>query len=284
MTDTSPVCIVGLGLMGGSLAMALKRAGWPAPITAVSRQYGTVDEALKCGAIDSGTTSLAEGVSGAGTIILATPVRTLLRQIPEVGRAARSGALVMYLGSTKAQICAALDALPPGLQPVGAHPMCGKETAGFASADANLYRNQTWVLCPLARTSYEAFVEARTLAEATGARTLTLDPEAHDRAVAAISHLPYAVAVALINAVIAGNEPLAWPLAASRFRDTSRVAASDVDVMLDILLTNRQAVLEWLGHYVRQLGGLQQALALEDEAILRRLLSQGQQIRSRMKF
>jgi prephenate dehydrogenase len=284
MPRTSAVCIVGLGLMGGSLALALKRAGWRAPITGVSRNPGTLNTAIECGAIDSGTTELAKGVAGADVVILATPVRTLLRQIPEVGHYAATGALVMDLGSTKARVCAALNTLPEGLQPVGGHPMCGKETPGFAAADADLYRGQTWVLCPLPRTSYEAFGQARAVAEATGAHTLTLDPEAHDRAVAAISHLPYAVSVALVNAVIAGNEPLAWSLAASGFRDTSRIAASDVDMMLDILLTNRQALLEWLGHYLRQLAGLQQALAAEDEALLRGLLVQGQQIRSRMKF
>lgn len=283
MPDASSVCIVGLGLMGGSLALALKRAGWGAPITGVSRSPATLKAALAAGAIDRATTGFADGIANAGAIILATPVRTLLRQIPEAGRYAAPGALIMDLGSTKAQVCAALDALPAGLQPVGGHPMCGKETAGFAAADPDLYQGKTWVLCPLQRTSYEAFDAATELAEAAGARTLTLDPAAHDRAVAAISHLPYAVSAALVNAVIAGNEPLAWPLAASGFRDTTRIAASDVDMMLDVLLTNRAAVLEWLAHYMRQLGGIQQALALEDEPVLRRLLSQGQQIRSRMK-
>lgn len=284
MKDHPRLCIIGLGLMGGSLALALKAAGWAAPITGVSRNAETLATARQRGAIDCGTSDLAEGMRDAGIVILATPVRTLLRQISQVGELAPAGALIMDLGSTKAQVCAALDDLPAGLQPVGGHPMCGKETAGFAAAEAGLFRDRTWVLCPLPRTSFDAFSQARALAELTGAHTLTLDPVAHDRAVAAVSHLPYAAAVALVNAVVAGNDPLAWPLAASGFRDTSRVAASDVDMMLDILLTNRQFVGEWLARFSRQVTGIQQALSTGDEETLRRLLSQGQQIRSRMKF
>jgi len=190
----------------------------------------------------------------------------------------------MDMGSSKAQICAALADLPAGLQPVGAHPMCGKETAGFAAAEAQLYTGRPFVLCPLARTAPAALEQARGLALAVGGRPLVVDPVAHDRAVAAISHLPYAVAASLVRAVDAADDPLAWTLAASGFRDTTRVAASDVDMMLDTLLTNRAALLDWLDAFAGQLGALRAALVEEDEARLRAQLTVAQTRRAGMRF
>jgi len=285
------MCIVGLGLMGGSLALALRtdaaRAIFPVErLIGVSRSQATLEAALAAGAVDAATTDLAAGVAEADVIILAAPVRTILRLLPEVGRHAMPGAVVMDMGSSKAQICAALADLPAGLQPVGAHPMCGKETAGFAAAEAGLYRDRPFVLCPLPRTAPSALALARDLALAVGGRPLVLEPAAHDRAVAAISHLPYAVAASLVAAVAkrAAADPLAWALAASGFRDTTRVAASDVDMMLDTLLTNRAAVLDWIDAFADQLAGLRAALAAEDEAALRSRLAAAQARRAGMRF
>lgn len=284
MSFLTDICIIGLGLMGGSLALALKQAGWRGRIVAVSRTPATLAAAEAAGAVDLATGDLAEGVRGAGMVVLATPVRTLLRQIPRVGQYAATGTVVLDMGSTKVEVCAALNMLPPELQPVGGHPMCGKERAGFEAADADLYRGKTFVLCPLPRTSDAGLAVARELVEAVGAHPLILDPATHDRAAAAISHLPYTLAAALVNTVAAGNEPLAWSLAASGFRDTSRVAASDVDMMLDILLTNRLPLLDWMRLYMRQLAALYDALAEQDEAALRKLLSAAQEMRGRLNL
>lgn len=289
MEDGFTIGIVGLGLMGGSLALALRAN--PATstfnigrIVGVSRSQATVDAALVAGAVDVATTDLAVGVADADLIVMAAPVRTILRLLPEVGRAARPGTLVMDMGSSKAQICAAMADLPARLQPVGAHPMCGKEVAGFAAAEADLYRGRPFVLCPLARTAPEALETARSLALAIGGRPLVMDPFAHDRAVAAISHLPYAVAATLVAAVDAAGDPLAWALAASGFRDTTRVAASDVEMMLDTLLTNRPAVLDWLDAFTDQLASLRTELTAEDEAALRIRLAAAQARRASMRF
>ena len=277
--------IVGLGLMGGSLALALRRAGWASRITAVARRPETLAAAYAAGAIDDGATDLASaGLGEADAIVLATPVRTLLRQLPEVGRLARPGAVILDLGSTKAAVCAAMERLPEGVHPIGGHPMCGKETGGFAAAEADLFEGTTFVLCPLPRTPAAALATATSLAEAVGARVQLLDPAEHDRAVAAISHLPYLAAAGLVDAVAAGDDPLALSLAASGFRDTTRVAASDVDMMLDILLTNRAAVLEWLSAYTGQLAALEALLRDGDEAGLRAHLSHAQQTRRSMRF
>lgn len=287
MASQVTVCIIGLGLMGGSLALALRAAEerlGPLRIVGVSRNPATLDAARAARAIDAGTTDLAAGVQGADIVVLATPVRAILRQIPEVGRHARAGALVLDLGSTKAAICAALAGLPAGLQPVGGHPMCGKEVGGFAAAEAGLYRGKTFVLCPLPRTAGEALDRAAALVNAIGGQPLIADPAAHDRAAAAISHLPYTAAVALVNAVAAAGDPLAWQLAASGFRDTTRLAASDVDMMLDILLTNRPAMLDWLGELQGQLANLKLALMTGDESALRDQLAGAQARREGLKF
>ena len=267
------VCIVGLGLMGGSLALALKRAGWCTSITGVSRREETLVAAAAAGAIDRGLTDLGQGAKDADLVVLATPVRTILAQLATVGEHAGAGSIILDLGSTKGEICAEMDRLPPHLQPLGGHPMCGREVGGFAAAQADLYVGKTFVLCPLARTSPSALDVAREMAEAAGSIVRVLSPEAHDRAVAAISHLPYLVAAALVSAVEDDGSPLAWDLAASGFRDTTRVAASEVDMMLDIVMTNRQAILDWLSRYDRQLDALATALELGDEAGLHGLLS-----------
>lgn len=278
--------------MGGSLALALRshveRSNVPTfnvqRIVGVSRSKETLAAARASGAVDVATADLAEGVAEADVIVLATPVRTILQMLPQVGRHARPGALVIDMGSSKARICAAMADLPAGLQPVGGHPMCGKEIAGFAAAEAGLYRNRPFVLCPLERTAPAALQTACALAQAAGARVMVLDPHAHDRAVAAISHLPYAVAASLVAAVEAGGDELAWTLAASGFRDTTRVAASDVDMMLDILLTNRVALLDQLDAFNIQLAILRAALADGDEATLHAFLSAARARRAGMRF
>jgi prephenate dehydrogenase len=290
--DAFDICIIGLGLMGGSLALALRAAaedpGAPelrvGRIVGVTRSAETLRAVAAAGAVDVATRDVAEGAASADVVVLATPVRTIMRLLPEVGRAARPGALIMDMGSSKAQICAAMAALPAGLQPVGAHPMCGKESAGFAAAEASLYRSRPFVLCPLERTAPEALAAAHRLARAVGARPLVVDPRAHDCAVAAISHLPYAVATALVRTVDAAGAELPWSLAASGFRDTTRVAASDVDMMLDTLLTNREAVLDWLDAFADELAGLRSALAGGDEAGLRGQLCAAQARRAAMQF
>jgi prephenate dehydrogenase len=188
------------------------------------------------------------------------------------------------MGSSKQEICRAMAELPHGLQPIGGHPMCGKEQAGFEAADAALYRDKVFVLCPLKRTAMSAVAQAADLAKAVGARPLPLDPAEHDRAVAAISHLPYAVAVALVNAVDSQAGDVAWSLASSGFRDTSRLAASDVDMMLDTLLTNRAALLDWLDAYATELRQLRAVLDERNEPALRAKLEQARARRASQVF
>jgi prephenate dehydrogenase len=153
--------------------------------------------------------------------------------------------------------------------------MCGREVSGIAAADPTLYRDHTFVLAPLPRTSQAALALGHALVEAVGARPLILDPDCHDRLVATTSHLPYLLACALVGAAetAASTDPAMWDVAASGFRDTSRLAASDVTMMLDILLTNREAVLEALNTCDVQIRHLTRLVEAGDEQGLRTVLS-----------
>ena len=268
------VTVVGLGLMGGSLAAALRAGGACREVRGVARRPETIAEALARGFVDRGTLDLAEGVRGADIVVLATPVRTIVELIPRLGPLLPPGCLLMDVGSTKAAIVAAMERLPAHVQPLGGHPMCGKEVSGIGAAEAGLYRGATFVLTPLPRTRPEALALAWELVEAVGARPLVMDAHRHDRLVAAVSHLPYLLSLALVAAAedVAEEDGMVWDLAASGFRDTSRLAASDVTMMLDILLTNREEVAGMLGRLRRELDELAHLLEAEDERGLQRMM------------
>jgi len=268
------VTVVGLGLMGGSLAAALRAGGACREVHGVARRPETIAEALARGFVDGGTLDLAEGVRGSDVVVLATPVRTIVELIPHLGPLLSPGCLLMDVGSTKAAIVKAMERLPAHVQPLGGHPMCGKEVSGIGAAEAGLYQGATFVLTPLPRTSPEALALAWELVEAVGARPLVMDAHRHDRLVAAVSHLPYLLSLALVAAAedVAEEDGMVWGLAASGFRDTSRLAASDVTMMLDILLTNREEVAEMLGRLREKLDELARLLEAKDERGLRRIM------------
>ena len=262
------VSIVGLGLMGGSLGLALRERCPGVRVVGVARRPEVAEQAVRLGAADAATTSLAEGVADADLVVLATPVRTLIQQIPEVAGYMRPGAVLTDMGSTKSAVMRVMAQLPWQVQPVGGHPMCGKEVAGLDAAEATLYQGATWPITPLERTNPQATAGVRAMVELVGGRPVLLEPDRHDRLVAAISHLPYLLAVALVGVAdeIASEDDLVWALAASGFRDTSRLAASDLAMMLDILATNRRYVAAMAGRFHRRLGQLITALEAGEAA------------------
>jgi prephenate dehydrogenase len=268
------VTVVGLGLMGGSLAAALTARRACRRVVGVARRERTLTEALARGFIHDGTCHLAEGVRGADVVVLATPVRAIMRQLAEIGSLLPRGCLLMDLGSTKAQIVAEMAHLPEHVQPLGGHPMCGKEVSGIDTADPTLYQGRTFILTPLPRTSEAALALGQALADAVGAHPLVLEPERQDFLVATLSHLPYLLACALIGTADATTsaDPAAWEIFAGGFRDTSRVAGSDVTMMLDILLTNREEILKALHNYQAQLQSLTRLLENDHEEELRTAL------------
>jgi prephenate dehydrogenase len=272
LTDAR-VAVVGLGLMGGSLTGALR--GHCRTVVGAARRAETIEIALARDLIDWGTIDLAQGVHGADVVILATPVRVVLRLLAEIGPLLSEGCLLMDLGSTKSQIIARMAGLPDHVQPLGGHPMCGKELSGIEAADPMLYHGSVFFLSPLPRTAKAAVALGHSLVEAIGARPLVIEPDRHDRLVAAVSHLPYLLACGLVGTAewAASADPMVWEVAASGFRDTSRLAASDVTMMLDILLTNRRAVEEALKAYQAHLCNLAHLVQSSDEEGLRTVLA-----------
>ena len=269
----STVAIAGLGLMGGSLALALRARRACRAILGVTRNAALGARVAAEGIVDQASTTL-DLIGAADVVVLAMPVRTIIDQLPRVGQAARNGAVVMDLGSTKRRIVRAMEGLPARVQPIGAHPMCGKELAGFDAADADLYKNAVFVLTPLARTSSSTVAVAQALAAAIGARPMLLDADRHDAMVAATSHAPFALAAALMMVAdeLAHADAALYSLAAGGFRDTSRLAASDTTMMLDILLTNSENVAGLLRNCSRRLAELAHLVEDEDEPALRSLL------------
>jgi prephenate dehydrogenase len=266
------VTIVGLGLMGGSLAGALR--GQCRAVVGVARREEAIQAALAQDLIDWGTTDLAAGMKQADVVILATPVRVILRQLAQVGPLVREGCLLIDLGSTKARIVAEMARLPEHVQPLGGHPMCGKEVSGIEEAEPTLYQGRTFILTPLPRTSAAALALGRELAAAAGAYPLVLDAERQDFLVGTVSHLPYLLACALVATADATTsaDPAAWEIVAGGFRDTSRVAGSDVTMMLDILMTNREEVLKAVAICQEKLGDLSRLIEAGDEDSLREAL------------
>lgn len=275
------IAVVGLGLMGASLCIDLIRSSACREVRGIARRTDTVLEAFFSGAVDLATNDLDTGVLGADILVLATPVRTILSLLQDVGAKLWPGTLVIDMGSTKSDICAAMALLPDGLQPIGGHPMTGKEVAGFKAAEAGLYVDAPWVLTPLERTSAEAMELACELVKVVGAKPLVLSPDRHDHLVASISHLPYLLANALVQTVAERGEfdPLVWRLAAGGFRDTSRVAASDTRMFLDILMTNRSAILDQLDVFDHRLREIRSTLEKMDEEKLSQLLEAAQKQR-----
>ncbi len=276
------ITVVGLGLMGGSLAGALR--GQYRSVVGVARRAEMIDVALAQNLVDWGTTDLADGVREADVVVLATPVRVIMRQLAEIGPLLPEGCLLMDLGSTKAQIVAEMRRLPDHVQPLGGHPMCGKEKSGIEVADPALYHGRTFILSPLERTSETALAAGVALAEAIGACPLVLEPERQDALVAIVSHLPYLLACALVATADATTsaDPAAWEIVAGGFRDTSRVAGSDVAMMIDILMTNREKVLHAVDVCQAKLSDLARLVEAGDEEDLGMVLSAIREERIRM--
>ena len=267
------VAIVGLGLMGGSVALALR--GKAQAIVGIDPDPETLAYAQAHGIIDAATTDLRDGVRDAGLIILAAPVQVILEMLRNrIGSYLRSNTLLIDLGSTKAEICAAMDNLPIGVLAMGGHPMCGKEVSGIDAAEATLYHGQPFVLCPPRRATPAARLRALELVDALGAMPIEMDAVRHDHLVAGISHLPYLLSAALVRTINgeAQVDPKIWELAAGGFRDTSRLAGSSVRMMTDIISTNRAAIAVLLALFRVQLATLEAALIAQDNAELEHIL------------
>ena len=277
------LALLGLGLLGGSVAKAARAEGLTHEIVAVGRRRESLEPALRDGAVDHITTDVAEGVAGSDLCILATPVATLASLLREVWRAAPADAVVTDVGSTKAAIVGTAEALGRGrpLAFIGGHPMAGSNRSGYQVARADLFKGALVILTPTASSAPWALERVREFWQALGARVTTLDPVTHDRAVAAISHLPHLVADALVDAVVR-MDPRFLDVAATGFRDTTRIAASNAKVWREIFQENREALGEALGAFRRALDDLDRLIASGDATAIEQELDRIRLARERL--
>jgi prephenate dehydrogenase len=265
--------VIGCGLMGGSFALAMKRAGLVKRVIGYSKSPSTTEKAKKLGVIDQVAESALLAVSGSDIVLIAVPVAATEATFKAIRHLIEPGVLIMDVGSTKRDV---VDAARRVLKEqvasfVPAHPIAGKEAAGISHADPTLYSGRQVILTPLPQTSPELLQRATDCWAAIGSQVLRMTPENHDAAFAAVSHLPHLLAYAYFNSVArqpAGKDYLS--LAGPGFRDFTRIAASDVAVWRDILMSNREEVLKQTARFRHTLDAIEHAMksgnveALED--------------------
>lgn len=270
------MAIVGLGLLGGSFGLALKKAGFAGQIVGFARRDETRKQALRLGAVDQEFADVNDAVNGADLVILATPVAVILDQLPRLHPYLSPQALITDVGSTKRRICAiAAEFYVHGPLFLGGHPMAGKERSGLENADAHLFENARYVLTPLKPEDlHDPRVTAfHALVTAIGARPVITEPARHDRAVAYLSHLPQLLSSGLASLIDEKQavEDLVLEVAATGFRDVTRLADSPYSVWRDICLTNTENIQMALDALIQKLESIK--LHLGDRELEREFLA-----------
>lgn len=277
----APKClsILGVGLLGGSLGLAAKSNVTGVKIVGYGHRPSTLSEAKAAGAIDRATDSVRDAVIGADLIVLCTPVGLFEGLLSEIAAAASPGAIVTDVGSTKRSVVASAERiLPRGVRFVGSHPMAGSEKRGIRYAAADLFEGALCITTPTPATDPTALAEVETFWRSVGMQTTRMSPEEHDRRLADISHLPHALAAALV--AIQDDESLA--LAGNGFRDVTRIAAGDGGLWRDILMDNRDNVRDSAERLQRQLTDLLSRLQSSDADAVKDWLDRAAERRQRM--
>ena len=279
--------LIGCGLMGGSFALALKRAGLVKRVVGYSKSPSTTERARLMGVIDVEAPSALLAVSGADIVLLAVPVAATEATFKAIRHLVTPTMLIMDVGSTKRDV---VDAARRVLREqmggfVPAHPIAGREVAGVDNADPDLYTGKQVILTPIERTRTVQLQQATDVWKAIGCHVTSMSPESHDAAFAAVSHLPHLLAFALMNAITGqpqGKEFLS--LAGPAFRDFTRIAASEPNVWRDILLANREELLAQSKIFQRALQAFEQTIASGNADALEKLISQASNTRAHWRI
>ena len=276
--------LIGCGLMGGSFALALKRAGLVRRVVGYSKSPSTTERARQLGVIDIEAPSALLAVSGADLVLLAVPVAATEATLKAIRHLVNPDMLIMDVGSSKRDV---VDAARRVLKHdvgvfVPCHPITGREVSGVENADAGLYQGRQVILTPIERTLTTKLDKARALWQALGCEVLEMSPESHDAAFAAVSHLPHLVAFALMNSIADQPEGQDYlSMAGPGFRDFSRIAASDPQVWRDVLMANREEMGHQLKHFQDALAALNKEIAEGNLSELERLINRASVARAR---
>lgn len=277
------VAIVGVGLIGGSFAMAIRKAGLAQRIVGLGRSRANLDFALQQGIVDEAASDPAAAVSGADLVLLAMPVGQMGSAMAGIAPHLAPDALITDAGSTKQDVVALarqhLTQHFPRFVP--AHPIAGSEQTGAAAAQTDLYRNKTVVLTPVAETEPRAVRDVASMWQTCGARTIEMTPQQHDAVFAAVSHLPHLLSFALVDMIASQpNHEQLFQFAASGFRDFTRIAGSSPEMWRDICLANRDEILSQLRLYQNEIAHVQALLEKNDGDALAALFARASQARN----
>jgi len=281
------LALIGCGLMGGSFALALKRAGLVRRVVGYSKSPSTTERARQMGVIDVEAPSALLAVSGSDLVLLAVPVAATESTLKAIRHLVRKDMLVMDVGSTKREV---IEVARRVLQAdIGAfvpcHPMTGKEVAGIEHADPDLYAGRQVILTPIERTLVAQLERAEKVWTALGCRVVKMSPEAHDAACAAVSHLPHLLAYALMDSITSQRQAEQFlGLAGPGFRDFTRIAASDAKIWRDILLSNRVELLEQSRRLRESLARFEALVTEGDGQRLEELIERASQARSNWRL
>jgi prephenate dehydrogenase len=261
------VAILGVGLIGGSIGLALRARGLASEVVGIGRDRDSLAQAVRRGAIDRATTDVREGAESADVMVVCTPVDRVVEDVQRCTEAAGPDVLITDAGSSKRQIVESVERQPGCASVfVGAHPVAGSERRGVANARADLFEGRACVLTPTSRTPSDRLRRAGRFWSSIGCRVLEMGPAEHDEILAYTSHLPHAVAAAL-----AGSVPVDWLLlAAGAYRDGTRVAGADTGLWTAIFRDNRGPMLKALDSLRDRLASFQYALMTDDEDAIRR--------------
>ncbi|HSF69342.1 MAG TPA: prephenate dehydrogenase/arogenate dehydrogenase family protein [Nitrospira sp.] len=278
--------IIGVGLIGGSVGMILRRKGLASSVVGVGRRVENLKTAVNVGAIDRYVVDPKEAVKDADLVILATPVDTYERHLNDWASCLRPGTIVTDVGSVKGDLVVQSERrMPAGVHFVGAHPIAGKEKTGAAAGSEDLFTGRRCIVTPTRQTDPQALEQVQSLWQAAGAVVLTMDPYLHDKILGAVSHLPHVAAFALMNALVdIRTQVPGLDLAGHSgggLRDTTRIAASSPEMWRDIFLWNRDNVVAWIRAYERSLGELRQLIQTGDAAGVEKMLDRAKEEREK---
>jgi len=278
------ITLVGVGLLGGSLGLAIRRRGLAQRVVGFVRRRASLAECRKLRAVDYATLDLLEAVTEAELVVLCTPIAQMRPLLEQLRPGLKPGAIITDVGSVKGSVVKELEGLSRdvGAHFVGSHPMAGAEKTGVAAARADLFVNAICVVTPTRQTNRRALRQVARLWQAVGARLLRLSPGEHDKLVSRSSHLPHLVAAQLASLVLEPDAPKTQGLlCANGFRDTTRIASSSPEMWRDIVLANRRNLTASMDTFIGQLQGLRNVLNRGDEKALWRFFSQAKQRRDR---
>jgi len=277
------VCVVGVGLIGGSFAQALKRSGFTGTITGVVRDQEKGSEAVRLGVVDKATCDIVEAARFADIIMLSVPMLSMRGPLEKIAPVIQPHTIVTDAGSVKNPFIADAKACLPYInRVVPGHPIAGKEKSGLAAVDPNLYQNHRILLTPLPETDADAVQHVRVLWEQTGGIVETLTPDHHDAALAATSHLPHVLAFAMVD-MLASRQEIneIFRYSAGGFRDFTRIASGETIMWRDICLTNKESVCQAIGEFEAHLSAIKTAIVNDDAQTLETVFRRAREARDR---